>query len=228
MRDLMLRFASLGDNCEFGFAQRTYQANPMDLLRWAATPAGVLLRLLREDFRGIGDSLTVKPHGRAFVVINDHYGFNWHDWTREEKANLEDIAAREARRLPALAAKCRKELREASRIFIVKQSLHTISATLAERIHDTMSSYGKPVLLYVTQGAPISVTETRPRLLHGTMPEFANPGRVPSTTRSEDWLRLCQVAAALVDERSAVWDQDGSHTNADITNEEQSPATAVP
>jgi hypothetical protein len=224
MRDLMLRFASLGDNCEFGFAQRACQAEPMDLLRWASTPAGVVLRLLREDFKGIGDNLTVKELGRAHVVINEHYGFNWHDWTRPEKADVDAIAARESRRLPAMAAKWRKEMREASRIFVVKQSLKTMSAELAARVQDAMAAYGEPVLLFVTQGAPVSVTEVKPRLLHGTIPEFANPGRVPSTTRSEEWLKLCEAAAALVDERYAVRDQE--HTA--MAGGPQTPVGATP
>lgn len=63
MRDLMLRFASLGDNCELGFVQKAHQANAMDLLRWAATPAGVLLRMLEDDFAHIGQTLKVTRHG---------------------------------------------------------------------------------------------------------------------------------------------------------------------
>ncbi len=208
MRDLMLRFASLGDNCEFGFAQRAYKAEPMDLLRWASTPAGVLVRLLRQDFKGIGDNLTIMRHGLAHVVINQHYGFRWHDWTRPEKADADAIVARESRRLPAMAAKWRKEMREASRIFVVKQNQQAMPNELALRIHDAMSAYGEPVLLFVTQAAPVSVTEVRPRLLHGTMPEFANSGGVPSTTKSEDWLKLCEAAAAFVDDHYTVRDQD--------------------
>jgi len=201
MRDLMLRFASLGDNCELGVAQRDHQANPMDLLRWAATPAGVLLRMLRDDFKGIGDGLQVVQHGRAFQVTNPAYGFTWHDWTPAAKASVEVIAAREARRLPAMAAKLRKEMREGSRIFVIKQSLQDMSQVIAERVHDAMGAYGKPVLVYVLQGAPVSVTEVRPRLLRATIPVFAHPGCVPASTKSADWLALCQTVAALVDAR---------------------------
>lgn len=210
MRDLMLRFASLGDNCEFGVAQQHYDANPMDLLRWAATPTGVLVRLLRNDFKGIGDNLKIVEHGRAFQVTSPTYGFNWHDWTPAAKASVELIAAREERRLPAMAAKLRKELRDGSRIFVFKQSLQPMSQVFAERVHDAMNTFGKPVLVYVLQGAPVSVTEVRPRLLRGTIPAFADPGRVPPTTRSADWLELCQAVAAWVDEHYRDADQDGA------------------
>jgi len=201
MRDLMLRFASLGDNCELGFVQKAYQANAMDLLRWAATPAGVLLRMLEDDFAHIGKTLKVTRHGAAFSITNEHYGFNWHDWTRAEKATPEAIAEREARRLPAMAAKLRKEMRLGSRIFVVKQARLTMSQALAARVHKRMSQYGTPVLMYVNQGEPVSVEEVAPRLFRGTIPEFANPGRVPSTTKPEDWAGLCQAMAAVVDER---------------------------
>lgn len=33
-RGLMLDFCSLGNNCEFGIAQRKSGAEPLDLLRW--------------------------------------------------------------------------------------------------------------------------------------------------------------------------------------------------
>lgn len=201
MRDLMMRFASLGDNCELGVAQRDHGANPMDLLRWAITPAEVLLQMVREDFTGIGENLKVKDHRGAFLVTNEHYGFTWHDWTRKESASGEEIAAREARRLPALAAKLRKELRENARIFVVKQTKQIMPEGLPEQIHEAMSAYGVPVLLHVTQGAPVSVSEIRPRLLHGTIPQFALPAQVPRTTNSADWLELCKAVAALVDER---------------------------
>ena len=199
MRDLMLRFASLGDNCEFGFAQEHYGSPAMDLFRWATTPAGVLLRLLEEDFAGIGENLRVIEHGRGFVIINDHYGFRWHDWTPQEKASIDGIAAREHRRLPAMAAKLRKEMRLGSRIFVIKQTVQLMPQALAARVHDAMCAFGRPVLLYVDQGGPVSVSQVRPGLLHGTIPEFANAGRVPSTTRAEDWLALCQATVRLVD-----------------------------
>lgn len=111
------------------------------------------------------------------------------------------IAEREARRLPAMAAKLRKEMRLGSRIFVVKQARLTMSQALAAKVLAGMSQYGKPVLMFVNQGEPVSVAEVAPRLFRRTIPAFANPGRVPSTTHPADWAALCEVAAALVDER---------------------------
>ena len=201
-RDLMLRFASLGDNCELGVAQERQNANPMDLFRWAATPTAVLIRLLRENFEAIGENLTVEVHGPAFMVTNHHCGYSWHDWKRAKRFSAADIAERDTRRLPAMAAKLRREMRAGSRIFVVNQGLEPMSRTTAEQVHQAMSVRGKPLLLYVNQGAPVSVTEVAPRLFNGTVPEFDHPDCVPATVRVADWAAMCQMTAALADERS--------------------------
>jgi hypothetical protein len=199
MRALMLRFASLGDNCELGMAQKLLNANPMDLLRWAGTHPTVLLKLLDADFKDIGEGLVVRAQGRAHVVENPQYGFRWHDWTRPGKDDPTLIAQREARRLPAMAAKLRKEMREASRIFVIKQTQRPMREELARQVLDRLSRQGQPTLMFVTADAPIGVRWVAPRLLHGTLPRFADGSKVPATTNAEDWAALCQAAASLVD-----------------------------
>jgi hypothetical protein len=200
-RDLMLRFASLGTNCEFGVAQRAFGAEPMDLLRWATTPPQVLLRLLVADFDRIEHRLSVSPQNRNYDVRSERYQFGWHTWLRQTDYDLEEVLEIEQRRLPGMAAKLRKEIREASRIFVIKWDKPDLDVRLVRQIHAVMQRYGKPILMYVTRGEAVSVREERPRLLHGTLPRFAEPNLVPSTTPADDWLALCQAAARLVDER---------------------------
>jgi hypothetical protein len=60
VRRVMEGFVSLGENCEFGFAQRAYGAEPLDLLRWASTPLRVVRALLQARFEGIDAPDVVK------------------------------------------------------------------------------------------------------------------------------------------------------------------------
>lgn len=226
-RDLMLRFASLGDNCELAVAQRTFGAEPMDLLRWAWTPNDVVLRLLAADFDRIEQKLTVMRKGARYDVFSERYRFVWHTWIRQVDHDLESVLEIEERRLPGMAAKLRKEMREASRIFVIKQTRESLDPRRVRQIHTVMQRYGKPVLMYVTLGEAISVQEERPRLLHGTLPRFAEPSLVPSTTSADDWLALCQMAARLVDERYGVASGDGATCAANVPADSTTSVLAI-
>ena len=196
-----MRFASLGDNCEFAVAQRAVGAEPMDLLRWAWTPTNVVLRLLVADFDRIENRLTgIRTHV-AYDVFSERYRFSWHTWLKQIDYDPDSVLEIEQRRLPGMAAKLRKEIREASRIFVIKRTLAELDTRQVRQIHMVMQRYGNPVLMYVSLGESIAVREVRPRLLHGTLPGFADPNRVPTTTSTDSWLALCQAAARLVDER---------------------------
>src|SRR5579885_2880091 len=50
---LMMRFESLGENCEFGLAQRRCGAEPLGLLRFASAPLEKLLAGLEGRFEGM-------------------------------------------------------------------------------------------------------------------------------------------------------------------------------
>jgi hypothetical protein len=54
--DAMRNVISLGENCELGFTQRFYDAEPIDLLRWASTSFDQVSAGLRSHFEGLGDA----------------------------------------------------------------------------------------------------------------------------------------------------------------------------
>ena len=70
-RDVMLQFCSLGDNCDFAAAQRAYQAEPLDLFRWARTPFVSLIRLLDNDFNGLADIKVTRLQSDYRVVCEN-------------------------------------------------------------------------------------------------------------------------------------------------------------
>jgi hypothetical protein len=98
---LMLRFESLGENCEFGLAQRRCGADPLGLLRFASAPLPTLLAALRTRFEGIGDwdqiEVRVSENGREYLVFDRRYGFLYHPWVLVGEGSAEAIRRREAR-----------------------------------------------------------------------------------------------------------------------------------
>src|SRR5271157_3057267 len=50
---ILEHFDSLGDNCEFAFAQKRFGVDKSSLLRWAVTPFSALLSGLENRFEGL-------------------------------------------------------------------------------------------------------------------------------------------------------------------------------
>jgi Flp pilus assembly protein TadD len=204
-RLLMLKFASLGDNCEFGAAQRAFGAEPVDLFRWGATDATVLLELLQRRFADIGDlsqiEVQLDPSGQ-YMVIHRSYNFMWHAWVREGEMTAEAIRARESRRLPFLSRKITEELQDSSRIFVVKPGRQRlITEAWANKVLGAMRSFsGNPTLLYVTEGSEEpKVERVHQNLLHGYIPKFANVEAVMDTVAANDWLSICHCTTDYID-----------------------------
>src|SRR5260370_7223758 len=69
-RELMYRFASLGDNCEFGLVQRRCGAEPLGLFRFATIDVKDLARALEARLPAIPDPhcIQITPHNRRFTA----------------------------------------------------------------------------------------------------------------------------------------------------------------
>ena len=197
-RDLMLGFCSLGKNCEFGIAQRVFGAEPMDLLRWAFTPSDVLIRLLQVGFERIGDpnEMDVYPTPAGeYHIRHKGYQFAWHAWVNVGETTPEQIKDREVKRLPFLARKLMDDLAQGTRIFVVTQPDMTPDGAM--EILTAMHAYGRPTLMYATQGGPPRVVRESDYLFHATIPKFADEAAVPATLPSVDWLAVCEHAQAV-------------------------------
>ena len=205
--DLMASFCSLGGNCEFGVAQRAYNAEPIDLLRWAGTNMAILIDLLDHRFEGIDETLEVSPHGGEWILRNRRYRFNWHTWARIGDVTAEKILAREQQRLPFLARKLVEELTDGRRVFVRLADSGIREEGLA-RLRDVLRQYGNPELFFVrlaTSDHPADTVErTSDGLLRGYLGRIADEGaNVNATTPSADWLALCRAAREIVGENVA-------------------------
>jgi hypothetical protein len=207
VRRLMEGFVSLGENCEFGFAQRAYGAEPLDLLRWASTPLRVLVALLQARFAGIDapDAIkvrTARADPTEYMIDNTKYDFTWHAFAKVDEFTAEEVHRRECVRLRRLAEKMRDDLAEGLRIFTVKgPKVH--NAESVAPVVEAMHAYGKSTLLFVTlveQGRnPGDAVRIGDHLLQGFISRFSDPAMVPSTTPVEEWRTICTTARLLCD-----------------------------
>ena len=123
-------FESLGDTCEFGFAQRHFGIEPIGLLRWAGAPLPGLLDALGARFAGLyrRDDLVVIDGGS---VLDRKYDLRFHagpytddglngqrpvSWTEAALA----AHAREQRHIGFLLRTTLDTLASRSRIFVYK------------------------------------------------------------------------------------------------------------
>jgi hypothetical protein len=197
-RDLMLGFCALGNNCEFGMAQRTWGAEPIDLLRWANTPPLVLIRLLRAGFEGIGDPNEIEAYptqSGEFHIRHKGYRFAWHAFANVRDTTAERVRDREVKRLPFLARKLLEDMADGTRIFVVMKS--DMTSDIAREILAAMHLHGRPTLMYATPGGSLGVAREAEYLLHASIPEFADPANVTTTVRADDWMAVCKQARAI-------------------------------
>jgi hypothetical protein len=199
--DLMMRFCSLGANCEFGIAQRQCGAEPIDLLRWSSTNSSALLQLLDQRFVGVGDvTISVPTQPRAEYMVNSvsYHGWGWHSFVYEGDMPPERVQEREAKRMPRLAEFLMENLTDAHRIFVRTAAPGETSADWP-KIAAAVRQYGLGQVLFVERDP--ARTGLVHRITNGAMvgyiDEFADPANVHVTTQVGSWLSICRNALAL-------------------------------
>jgi hypothetical protein len=200
---LMMQFESLGENCEFGLAQRRCGAEPLGLLRFASTPLAALLTALKHRFDDFGDperiELRISPDRREYLVLDRRYGILYHPWLLVGEAAPEDILAREAKRLPLLTRKLIEDLEEGRKIFVYR-GMQPLSRVLMSRLVEALRGYGRCTLLWVERQdathPPGTVEVLAEELLKGYIDRFA-PAENAHDLSLDGWIALCQHALSI-------------------------------
>jgi hypothetical protein len=148
----MLRFESLGMNCELGLVQRRCGAEPLGLLRFAFSPMAAILAGLEDRFEKIGrpETTDVRLHALTgeYQVLDRAYGFLFHTWIYRDAAVSAELHHRECRRLPRLARKLLETLEEADKILVFRGEATTIEDDV-RRIVALARNYGRNRVLWV-------------------------------------------------------------------------------
>jgi hypothetical protein len=197
---LLLRFESLGENCEFGLVQRRTGVDPLGLFRFASAPFAKLMGALNARFAGMGapENLVIEipPNGREYMVFEKRYQFRYHAWVGVQEKTPEEVIAREARRLPFLVRKLLADLADGAKIFVF-HGMTPLTEAEAFGLARTIRGFGPGTLLWVEQAdadnPPGSVRRIADGLLKGHMDRFA-PGDNAFDVSLQCWIDVCMAA----------------------------------
>ncbi len=198
--DLLSRFESLGQNCEFGLVQRQAGAEPLGLLRFSSTPLPRLLAALAARFDGMGTAATIdvrlSPNGREYMVEDRRFGFLYHAWVGADEMSPDSVRQREIRRVPFLVRKLLEDLEAGEKIFVFK-GMAAMPEEEAEPLTMALRRHGPNTLLLATLADaqhPGGTVERRPGgLLVGYLDRFA-PGHDAHDFLYDQWIALCRQA----------------------------------
>ncbi len=199
---LLAKFESLGDNCEFGIAQRFAGHEPLGLLRLAFTPMPCLLDGLDSRFSGLDDpdDLQIdRDPNDEIMMVSRRYHLRYHTniFGRHDEADAIRLA--QQRHAQFLRRRLLEDLDLGHKTMVRKAEAHQTLAD-AQRLLAALRAHGPNTLLWVSVAdethPPGSVQVTEPHLLHGRISRFAPYDRVPDLCLT-DWKEICEGAHLL-------------------------------
>jgi tetratricopeptide (TPR) repeat protein/lysophospholipase L1-like esterase len=199
--ELVTRFESLGENCEFGLVQRYYNAEPLGLLRFAGTTYPLLLKALEARFEGVGDPehtiLTAKPG--EYIVSDRRYGMVSHTFINPQAVDGETLFPKQCKRLRFLRSKMLNDLARGEKIFVVLAITETTDDA-ARALHVAMQAYGHVRLLVVRAQIdgrePGTVEDAGDGLMFGYLDRYGRRNGVWDIS-FDAWLEVCRCAHHL-------------------------------
>jgi hypothetical protein len=202
IRQLMLRFQSIGDNCEFGMVQRYCTAEPLGLFRFSAASIPSLIDALNGDLKEYGapgDLEVFSGHGDALWCRSRHHGFTYNTNHPVGSIAPEALAEGEYRRVGYLKRRLLEDLAEGTRIFVRKGlPSEPIEAFLSLR--EAIGRHGPSVVLRVEETddpTRVGHAEWHARgILRGYVRRFS-PYEGGMRIDLEPWVSLCRNASSL-------------------------------
>ena len=206
--DILGRFQSLGDNCEFGLVQRWAGAEPSDLLRFASFHAPVEDRLrltteaLAAGFEGLGNPASVvcelrdEYRPRQYAVWETGWNLLYHPERTENEISAAALHAQQVRILPFRRRKLLDDLKAAHRIFVWKSDAPADEADIRALLA-CLSRYGPNRLLWVRpvhgDKPPGHAEDAGGGLIKGFVARLA-PYDQAADSDHASWLAVCMNA----------------------------------
>jgi hypothetical protein len=200
LAELMGKFESLGQNCEFGLVQRRCQAEPLGLLRFSSTPLPKLLAALEAHFEGMGDPGSIRvelsSNGREYMISDTRFGFLYHAFVDSGAMEADALHRREVKRVPFLVNKLLDDLVSGDKIFVFK-GMGAVEEEEVFPLAMALRRYGPNTLLFINladRDHPAGRVEVRgPGFYVGYLDRFA-PSEDASDFELSQWVRVCRAA----------------------------------
>lgn len=200
-RDLVLRFESIGDNCELGLVQRRTGAEPLGLLRFAGVPLRNLLRALNARFANVADPGHIRinaEHGEYMVKLTK-YDFTYHAHVKIGEMEPDALHRQQCRTVGFLAEKLIADLENPSKILVFRQNEPLLASDLVD-LRIALSAFGPSILLWVQEACPGhppgSVQVTDERMMVGYVRRLAKRDTVPDLDFGS-WMQVLRRAHAI-------------------------------
>jgi hypothetical protein len=203
--ELLRDFESLGDNCEFGMAQRKLGAEVLGLFRFGFTPLAGLLRAFEDDFAGAADPAAVSialnaAKRREYYIAIERYGIRFHTFVHEDEADAETTLQKQTMKLGYLRRRFQETLRASRKLFVLKRARPLLTEAEVQPVLQAINRAGRNSLLFIVPGAAPersgAVERLAPNLMRGHIASFA-PNEDVESVCADDWLRLAANAWRL-------------------------------
>jgi hypothetical protein len=196
---MITRFESLGDTCEFGLVQRQMGAEPLGLLRFSFIDLPMLLRGLRSGFEGLGDPETtdviIDGKDREFVVRESVYGMTYHTFQYEHQMTRDTVRRQQATRLDFLRRKLLEDIANGEKIFVIKRTPGLRPEEILP-LFSALNEQRRNWLLWMVAAdaahPPGTVEMLLPGLLRGYIDRFA-PSENAHDLSMPVWAAVCEA-----------------------------------
>ncbi|MEJ0019565.1 MAG: hypothetical protein WDN25_24045 [Acetobacteraceae bacterium] len=198
---LLSGFESLGQDCEFGLAQRHYLVEPpLTLFRWGGAPVDGLIQGLESRFAGLTDPGTtdlVWGYGEYFVRT-PYVTMHTHCLEECDEAGQADVLRAARATLGLLRRKLLKDIAETRRIFVFKGLDAECDVAAMRRLHAALRRIGPASLLCVTLAPPGQPVGCSERIAEGLYAGYVDRF-VMHDGPFDQWLSICAGTRALID-----------------------------
>ena len=141
--NIMGRFESLGENCEFGLVQRYHGLEPLGLLRFSSVHQTSLLDLLKTRFEGVGDpeNTRLDIKGSEYLTSDRRYGMVGHTYVAPHSVDQKVFFKEQCKRIAFLRRKLLSDLEKSEKIFVVTAH-ESASDAAAVALYTALQEYG--------------------------------------------------------------------------------------
>lgn len=199
--DLMLRFESLGHDCEFGLLQRAFGAEPLGMMRWGGTHIVFLIEALAADFAGLGaiENCEIVVGGNEYYLRENKYRLTRHTFVPvSDQENLDLLLQRHVKLLKFLLRHLREALADGEKIFVFKDLDHA-PVEVVLQLSAALRRYGPARLLVIHEhrriGQPAELQRVSEHAWIGRLDRFGN-GDTGWQLSTAHWLGLLREVLA--------------------------------
>ena len=202
--ELLMRFESLGENCELGFVQEHLGAHPLGLFRWSGIALPHLIQALETDLAGLGEPehtvVVTNPVSQEHFTRDLRYGMDTHTGLLAPDTAAEEVMTLFGRRAARLKEKLLDDLLEGEKTFVFQAAQPPPRAEML-RLHAAVRRHGPSAELLFIHPAESAeaigqVERIEPGLMIGRIDRAGLDG-MTWTISYPVWLDLLAKAARL-------------------------------